>query len=697
MSNLSWHSNLDTLFKDKKSKTLEKLKSSGVSTLSDLLWIFPLRVSHLPAVRNFSYAKEGDLFQGDGEIVSFQSRPNFSARGKGKVQLENATAIVKDLNSSGMLQLKWFNNYPSMVKKLRELKRINFWGEVSNFQGQMQIVSPKINEPHINGEFVVTYPTINTISPTHLKSVIDKIPHSLWDEIEENLPEKTILQHNLVSRADCFKKIHGKFATQEEWDKQDLLEAKRRLIYEELFLEQVKIHLRRENLIRPISKKITVADNIFNSFTQIFPYTLTEDQNEVISDIRNDLSTEHPMMRLIQGDVGCGKTSVAVIASLICITNKHQVALMCPTEALAIQHYQTFKNDFSHLGNKAPRISLLLGSTKNKEKKEIKDLLKKGVIDLIIGTHSLIQKDVDFKDLQLAIIDEQHKFGVEQRISLTSKSEGCHCLIMTATPIPRSLSLTQYGDLDISTIKHLPSGRKQTQTRIINPDTFEKFLSFLKTRLSMTEQAYIVVPAINENPDMDLLNLETVLTRFKTFFPEYRINGLHGQMSPEEKSETFKNFGLHKIDILISTSVVEVGINVPNATIMAVMNPERFGLSSLHQLRGRIGRGDKPGFCFLILDKKIGNESLNRLRVIEQTTDGFKIAEEDLKIRGEGNIFGTEQSGSGSLRRIANIVLDQQVLIEAREDLHSLLGQGDPKLSLLIDNLSREEIVYTTV
>ena len=261
--------------------------------------------------------------------------------------------------------------------------------------------------------------------------------------------------------------------------------------------------------------------------------------------------------------------------------------------------------------------------------------------------------------MAIAIIDEQHKFGVEQRLKLVSKTKGAHCLIMTATPIPRSLSLTQYGDLDISTIKVMPKGRKGHKTRIVTPDNFSNFLNFINTRLSMNEQVYIVVPAINESETQDFLHLTQVLEKFKAIFPEYKVCGLHGQLKSEEKSRAFKDFKNHEIDILIATSVIEVGINVPNATIMAILNPERFGLSSLHQLRGRVGRGSKPGFCFLVNDKKVSLESMNRLKVIEQNNDGFSIAEHDLKIRGEGDIFGKNQSGSITTKKLANIVIHQ--------------------------------------
>ncbi len=323
--------------------------------------------------------------------------------------------------------------------------------------------------------------------------------------------------------------------------------------------------------------------------------------------------------------------------------------------------------------------------------------MAEGSIDLVIGTHALIQDDVEFKRLGLAIIDEQHKFGVEQRIKLTAKGKGTHCLIMTATPIPRSLCLTQYGDLDISTIKELPGGRRPIKTRIVAPDSFGLFLKFLRTRLEMGEQAYVVVPAIEESEGMDFQHLEKVLARFKQLFPDFSVEGLHGQMRPEEKQSTFEAFGARKVHVLVATSVVEVGINNINATVMAIMNPERFGMSSLHQLRGRVGRGGLPGFCFLIVDKGLSLEAQDRLKVIESTTDGFRIAEEDLRIRGEGELFGTGQSGDGQGRRFASIITHQSLMLQARQDVADLFDRDPRVLAPMVLEVQKDPLVFHTI
>ena len=354
-------------------------------------------------------------------------------------------------------------------------------------------------------------------------------------------------------------------------------------------------------------------------------------------------------------------------AALMAMENSYQVALMCPTESLALQHFLKLKEVFAPSSHS---IDLLLGSTPLKQKKELFANLANGQIDLIVGTHSLIQDYVTFKNLSLVIIDEQHKFGVEQRLKLMKKNPHAHCLSMTATPIPRSLCLTQYGDLDISMIKTMPAHRKKIKTKIVEPSHFKHFLNFLCTRLQLGEQIYIVVPMIVGNEKQDLINLKLACEKFEKYFPHYRLKSLHGQLKASQKSQIFIDFRDHKIDILISTSVIEVGINIPNATVMAIMNPHRFGLSSLHQLRGRVGRGQKPGFCFLVNDKEINPASAQRLKIIEKICDGFKISEEDLKMRGEGDLLGPHQSGIMQSKILANPVIHQDLLLEARCDIN---------------------------
>ncbi len=657
------------------------------------MWVFPRKILKLPQITKFQNAKIDEYFRGAGKVLSVQARPNFKAKGKGKAMLYNISATVQDINSSQIISLKWFNCYSSMQKKIGSCESIEFLGVVSIFNEQLQIANPEfsiLGESTIAEGLRIQYPTISSVTSTNFKKVIDKIPLELWDTLNEILPSSVLEKNNLIPRSDAFKYIHGKVELC-DWDEDKLNQSIYRLKYEEFFLDQIKISIRKKARIDQEGIIISPSSENISSFLKMYPYPLTHDQEMAVNDIIVDLKSGQPMMRLVQGDVGCGKTTVAVIASALVISAGLQVALMCPTEALATQHYASLVEVLpSHMS-----IGILLGSTPVKSKNQILSDLKSGKINLIIGTHSLFQDSVEFSSLGLSIIDEQHKFGVEQRLKLVSKGVGSHCLIMSATPIPRSLSLTQYGDLDISVIKNMPSGRKGSKTRIVTPETFPKFLSFLKTRIEMGEQAYILVPAISESPDQNIRDLEKTFKKFKDFFPECRISELHGQMKSEEKANVFRAFKDHEIDILVATSVIEVGINVLNSTIMAILNPERFGLSSLHQMRGRVGRGEKPGFCFLVTERKLNPDSLHRLQVIENNTDGFQIAEEDLKIRGEGDLFGQEQSGVITQRRIANIITDQPILLKVISDFGEI-SDGD-EVNLLHDQLQTDEKILTTI
>jgi ATP-dependent DNA helicase RecG len=702
---LSLQSSLIDLNKGKTTKSIDKLIQTGIKNVEDLLWILPLSVLELPKLNSFQHAKTSQLFLGYGKILHIDSRPGKSY-GRGNIPLLNITATVQDCFSDKTISLKWFNAYPSIIKKVNSFTKLEFEGLISQFQGQLQIVNPIIRERIItesgeylldnnnnNKKYKVKYPTINTVGSAQISNIISKIPHDFWDAVPDTIQEKIHQKRQLIKLNEAFKILHGKME-HVKIEQSHVQSAKRRLIYEEFLREQLKISLRKNKEHNQEAIKVSISDIDYNHILNLFPYELTIDQKNVCHDIRNNFLSGSPMMRLIQGDVGCGKTSVALVASMIALKNKLQVALMCPTESLALQHYLTLNPLMESNGY---LCTFLVGSTKKKEKEEIYLKLLLGEIDFIIGTHSLIQDKVQFKNLALSIIDEQHKFGVNQRLKLSNKKKGSHTLIMTATPIPRSLSLTQYGDLDISIIRTMPSGRRGTQTKIITEENFQQFLNFLSTRLSMSEQAYVVVPAIVDNPESDLVNLELVLEKFKTLFPNYKMKGIHGQLKGPEKQQIFREFSNHEFDLLISTSVIEVGINVLNSTVMAIMNPDRFGLSSLHQLRGRVGRGEKPGFCFLVNDKNISQSSMKRLKVIEKNTDGFIISEEDLKVRGEGNLFGTEQSGVNQFRKVANIIDHCDILLVVKEDFNEIASADNPLYQPYIDYLSQDERIFTTI
>ncbi len=689
-------SSIEVLFKTKKNKTLENLKQAGIKTVYDLLWVLPLHVEKIPALDNFSKINVGGYFRGFATIRDVQSRINPKLKGKGQAPLMNLTVHIKDFYSDRFLSLKWFNTYPSTIKKVQQSEFLLFFGKVQTFNNELQIVNPEFQMIHesevdkvkVGGEsdLKVGYPTVNKTKNGTIKKLLEGLPEELWDQVNDLLSDADLSSNSFLNLSESFKVLHGRSSTNEA----DFKKAKDRLIFEEFFFEQTKLLIRRKNFKTPTA---LIIQNNEHQISSLFPFEFTEDQGSVFEEIKNDLCSGHPMMRMVQGDVGCGKTWVAFASCIHSIKEGYQSAIMCPTESLARQHYTEAESLFSEKGIK---VALLLGGMKASEKKKIYESISIGDVHLVIGTHALIQKELSFKKLGLAVIDEQHKFGVEQRIKLVEKGDGAHCLIMTATPIPRSLSLSQYGDLDISTIKSLPKNRSGYKTRIVSEETFSKFLSFVKTRLSLNEQVYIVVPAIEES-ELDINNLKEVFEKFKKFFPDSVICPLHGKLSPEEKESSFLKFKEGKIDVLIATSVVEVGINVTNATIMAILNPERFGLSSLHQLRGRVGRGEKTGFCFLVAENKISKEAMARLEFIEQTSDGFSIAEEDLRIRGQGDLLGKNQSGSDGFKKIANPIIHYPLLVKAREVLLKMSESNTMEFQEYLKMASQDTLVHTTI
>ncbi len=689
-ANIGWDSSLLSLSQTKKpSAFLEKFHESGFTKISDLLWLLPLRIDVTPTLLPFRSAELNKYFRGSGKVIHVEVKPAFGRRGKGNILLYNGFAVVKDDLSAESISLRWFNLYPNQKKQIENLQTLQFIGLVQEFKAQKQIINPQILGDEIISPYMIEYPTVQKISGTQIKKIIELIPGTLWSNIPSTLPE--LDYDKKISLADAFKTIHGKIDS--KVFSNDIKEkAENRLIYEEFLTDQLKIQTRRKFIKRKDAPVVSLGASSLEKILQALPFSLTLDQKKVFEEIIVDFNSGHPMMRMIQGDVGCGKTIVAYLASRIMVENQLQVALMCPTETLAKQHYETFKQLVPNL-----EIQILLGSTKSKERKILLQELKQGVIKILIGTHSLFQENVEFFKLGFAIIDEQHKFGVEQRLKLVSKGDGVHCLIMTATPIPRTLSLAQYGDLDISSIKTLPNGRKGIKTRITERQNFDKYIDFVRSRLLMREQAYFVFPAIDESETIDIQNVKESLSKYQALFRGYRVEMLHGQMKPDEKEKIVKEFREQKIHILLSTSVIEVGINIPNATVMSIYNPERFGLSSLHQLRGRVGRGDKPGFCFLVLDKEISQEAFQRLEVIEKNLDGFVIAEEDLKFRGEGDLFGVDQSGSVSQKKLANYLVHSAILEEVVSDLNRLKVISPHLIDPILEKLAKNQKILDTI
>ncbi len=684
-----WNQSILVLAKNKKpSQSLLKLEDGGIKTLLDLVWLFPLRLQKAPKVSDFNKINDDQLFFGRGKVINIRFTPAFGKRGKRGIQLFNCTCVVKDIFSEKYLNLKWFNTYPSLKKQLEALEEFSFLGQVSLFQGSFQIINPTINPKDANTEngVLVEYPTFNTVPGKQIEKFVRLIPKSLWDIPISNLESEFLKNKNLNN---AFLAKHGLI----EYSKDNIELADKTLKYFEFFSNQLKVLARKYRLKGIRTEKISFSKDEKYNAKKLLPYELTIDQENVFESILEDFSSGKPMMRMVQGDVGCGKTTLAILATYLMSLKNKQSAIMCPTEALATQHANTFQEVLGERLN----ISLMLGSTKKKDKERINDGLKSGEIDLVIGTHSLIQDSVEFKNLALAIIDEQHKFGVEQRQKLSKKGEATHTMIMSATPIPRTLQLVQYGDLDISTIRVMPSGRKGTQTRIVTTNTYQKYLSFLKTRMSMGEQVYVVAPAIEENEIINIKNVNSILEVYKKYFPEYKLGVLHGQLKSHEKSSVLTSFEAGEIDLLISTTVIEVGINILNSTVISIYNPDRFGLSSLHQLRGRVGRGSKPGFCFLVTDQNTSPEAITRLRVIEKSNDGFEIAEADLQNRGMGDIFGVNQSGHTSPYKLANIFEDREIFDQVNQDVENLKIHRTETLNNYLLSLIEDTKVSSTI
>ena len=670
--NVSWNSPVEVLFKSKNSSICKKLTEVKINCLKDLLWLIPKRVHEINQLKDRPFA-ENEYVSVLVKIKNIQI--NNGKKSKKNFFLKNISILAEEIDRKIHLNIKWFNAWPGLIKQIEDSEYLALLGQISIFNHQLQLINPEINS-HLNSKkLIVEYPTVNTVPGKKIEQLFHKIPKSLW----ENIPTFVSTKINSFPIEKAFKIIHGI-----ELNQSKRQEAFERIIYEEFFLEQINIYARKKNNTSAQNNSIQIEKNLISTFERKIPFKLTTDQKNTLSEIIEDLNNSASMARILQGDVGCGKTLVALGAAWSVSQKNYQSTIMAPTEALAHQIYINALPLFAQ-----EEIKLLTSSTKPSIKEKILHDLSIGKLRLIIGTHSLIQDEVIFKNLGLIIIDEQHKFGVEQRLKLLNKCKIKNTLLMSATPIPRSLSITKYGDLKLSTIRELPSGRKKISSKIITQDNFSQFLNFIKTRIEMSEQIYVVVPAIEENELFEIQNIERVYQFFRKIFSENLISILHGKLVSKEKEEVLNKFKENQIEILISTSVIEVGIDVPNATVMCIFGPERFGLSSLHQLRGRVGRGGKPGFFFMIEDKKLSADAIKRLQIIEQTNDGFKIAEEDLKIRGEGNIIGVEQSGINH-RTIANLTEHENIFNKVIEDF----AQSEQYLNSLNYQI-KDEVIFT--
>lgn len=635
-------------------KETEKIKNLNINTLHDLLYYFPR------AYDDRTNIKKIEELRGDEYVVlKVQFLAVSTPYIPGRLKMTKARAT----DGTGVIDVVWFQ-MPYLAKSLKIGEDYILIGHVKrgyNFQMTNPEYKKVSNQIEMEkGEILPVYSTVKNFAQNSLRKVLKKNIISNKKYFYENIPDEIIKKYKIMDRQTALNEIH--FPN----DKKNLEEAKRRFAIEELLI--LEMGILEKKFIEGVSneKKYELFDNksLVKNYLKNLNFTLTKAQKNVITDIYKELNSGIFINRLIQGDVGSGKTVVAMILLLYIIENGYQGVIMAPTEILATQHYLSIKDDFEKLG---VRVELLTGSVKGKKREAMLSGIKSGEISLVIGTHALIEDNVEFGKLGLVVIDEQHRFGVVQRKKLRDKGILSNLLVMSATPIPRSLALSIYGDLDISIIDELPPGRKPIKTKWIgNEIDLEKAYDFIEKKLREGRQAYFVVPLIEDSEKMAVKSIEQYRYEIENRFADYRIGILHGKMKNSEKDEVMKSFKNKETDILLSTTVVEVGINVPNATIISIINAERFGLSSLHQLRGRVGRGEYQSYCFLI-SKTDNDTSKARLRIMEKTQDGFEIAEEDLRLRKSGEIFGTKQTGFSDLKFI-DIIQDVKT-IKAVKDM----------------------------
>ncbi|WP_452223086.1 ATP-dependent DNA helicase RecG [Lacinutrix chionoecetis] len=651
-------------------------KELGIHSYQDLINLFPNRY-----LDRTKYYKVNELFQNPAEVQIIGKITGFKevAQKRGK----RLVATFKD--ETGTMELVWFRGQ----KWIREGLKINvpyvIFGKVNNFGGKFNMPHPDIellteHEQNLRSALQPIYPSTEKLSNKGITNrVMIKIMQNLFLETGGKFAET--LSKNLLENLKLISKSQALFNIHFPKDSELLSKAEFRLKFEELFYIQLQLILK--NLIHKSKIKGFPFETVGNHFNTFFknhlPFELTGAQKRVLKEIRADLGSNAQMNRLLQGDVGSGKTIVALMSMLIALDNGFQACLMAPTEILSVQHY----NRLLELCNKLNiSIKILTGSSKTSERREIHDMLENGELNILIGTHALLEDKVKFKNLGLAIIDEQHRFGVKQRSKLWKKNTfPPHVLVMTATPIPRTLAMSVYGDLDISIIDELPPGRKAIKTVHRYDSNRLKVFQFIREEIKKKRQVYIVYPLIQESAQMDYKDLmdgyESIARDFPA--PEYQISIVHGKMKPADKEFEMQRFINGQTQIMVATTVIEVGVNVPNASVMIIESAERFGLSQLHQLRGRVGRGAEQSFCILMTSHKLSENSKKRIATMVRTNDGFEIAEVDLKLRGPGDIMGTQQSGVLNLR-IADIIKDNTILQHARYYAKQVL-EKDPSLS----------------
>jgi ATP-dependent DNA helicase RecG len=666
-------------------KTAQKL-AQGVSlsmdganplkvNIEDLLGYLPLRYedrSNLARVRDLEHGMYATI------EVEVRIAGTYAVKG-GRLRIFEFSAV----DETGQVRAYWWNQ-SYLQNSFPRGRRVLLYGqwkrgrrgffEVENPEYEFTTDDEDSTDSIHTGRRVPVYRKLGEVRTRQLRSIMHHIVERLdFSEIEEVIPQEVLGRSSLISRGDALRQIHfpAEDAPLELYNKAQS-PAHRRLIFEEFFWLALAMGVRRQGREQSLKGTvIEVNDRVRDAVRGILPFRPTGAQKRVLKEIVQDMASERPMNRLVQGDVGSGKTIVALQASVVAIENGYQAAIMVPTEILAEQHARNMKR---MLASTRYRVELLTGSLAAARKRELHESIEAGEVDLVVGTHALIQEGVNFQKLGFVVIDEQHRFGVLQRAELINRGYNPDTLVMTATPIPRSLAMTIYGDLDLSVIDEMPPGRKPVITKVRGEDARNKIYHFLDTIIRQGRQVYIVYPLVEESEKLDLLNASQMAEHLQTgVFPNFRIGLIHGRMKQEEKDAVMSEFRSGALHILVATTVIEVGVDVPNASVMIIEHAERFGLSQLHQLRGRVGRGDEQAFCILLAGNKRTAEARERLSIMEETSDGFKVAEKDLELRGPGEVMGTRQSGV-PVFRVGNIIRDYALLEAAKREADYMLS-----------------------
>ena len=644
----------------------------GIRSLYDLLYYFPYK--YIDRSRVFKVSELGGQLQHVqllGEIRSFEEMGEGASR----------RLVGHFTDGTAFVDLVWFRGIKFVKNRLKLNTRYVVFGKPSMFNGRVNIAHPDVDDASLlKLDTMGLQPYYNTtekmkrsgLNSTAMLKLVQNLFALLSAPLPETLSADIVQKNGLMSLDDALRIVHF------PRNPKELQLAQYRLKFEELFYIQLNIlHYAKERQMRYLGHRFAKVGDMFNRFyNEQLPFLLTNAQKRVVKEIRADVGSERQMNRLLQGDVGSGKTLVALMSMLLAKDNGYQACMLAPTEILAEQHFATLRR---MLGALPVRVELLTGSTKTKDRNPLFEALENGEIDILVGTHAVLEDNVNFRNLGLVVIDEQHRFGVVHRAKMWAKNTiPPHILVMTATPIPRTLAMTLYGDLDVSVIDELPPGRKPITTSHIFRNRIDSLYSFIRSQINEGRQAYIVYPLINESEKLDLKNLEDGYKQLCNVFCDYKLSKLHGKMKPKEKDEEMRRFASGETQILVSTTVIEVGVDVPNASVMVIENAERFGLSQLHQLRGRVGRGASQSYCILVTDYKLSEDTRKRMEIMTSSNDGFEIAEADLKLRGPGDMEGTQQSGIAFDLKIANLARDEQLLKFVREVARGVVA-ADPQ------------------